>query len=50
VYLLDYKTGVHNQKYQKQLENYQFAIEQMGFKVTKKSLVYIGEQVNVVNL
>lgn len=50
VYLLDYKTGVHNQKYQKQLENYQFAIEQMGFKVTKKALVYIGEQVNVVNL
>ena len=50
VYLLDYKTGVHNQKYQKQLENYQFAIEQMGFKVTKKALVYIGEEVNVVNL
>jgi len=50
VYLLDYKTGVHNQKYQKQLETYEFAIEKMGFKVTKKALVYIGEEVNVVNL
>lgn len=50
VYLLDYKTGVHNQKYQQQLETYQNAIEKMGFKVTKKALVYIGEQVNVVNL
>ena len=50
VYLLDYKTGVHNQKYQKQLETYEFAIEKMGFKVTKKALVYIGEEVKVVNL
>ena len=50
VYLLDYKTGTHNSKYQLQLENYQEAIELMGYKVTKKSLVYIGEQINVVNL
>lgn len=50
VYLLDYKTGIHNQKYQLQLETYQNAIEEMGFQVTKKALVYIGEQVNVVNL
>jgi ATP-dependent exoDNAse (exonuclease V) beta subunit len=50
VYLLDYKTGTHNQKYQLQLENYQNAIEKMGLKVTKKALVYIGEEINVVNL
>jgi ATP-dependent exoDNAse (exonuclease V) beta subunit len=50
VYLLDYKTGTHNPKYQLQLENYQKAIELMGYKVTKKSLVYIGQQINVVNL
>ncbi len=50
VYLLDYKTGIHSQKYQLQLETYQNAIEKMGFQVTKKALVYIGEQVNVVNL
>jgi ATP-dependent exoDNAse (exonuclease V) beta subunit len=50
VFLLDYKTGNHNPKYQLQLENYQTAIEKMGFKVTKKALIYIGEEIKVVNL
>ena len=50
VFLLDYKTGTHNPKYQLQLENYQQAIELMGYKVVKKALIYIGEQINVVNL
>jgi ATP-dependent exoDNAse (exonuclease V) beta subunit len=50
VYLLDYKTGLHNPKYELQLETYQNAIELMGYKVVKKSLIYIGEQINVVNL
>jgi len=50
VSILDYKTGVHNSKYTIQLEGYQQAIEKMGYKVTKKVLVYIGEIVNVVNL
>ena len=50
IYLLDYKTGSHQTKYQLQLENYQNAIEKMGFEVTKKALVYIGETLEVVNL
>ncbi|TRX23458.1 AAA family ATPase [Flavobacterium franklandianum] len=50
VYLLDYKTGTHNPKYQLQLERYQNAIELMGYKVVKKSLVFIGKNINVVNL
>ena len=50
IYLLDYKTGLHQTKYELQLENYQNAIEKMGFKVTKKTLIYIGETINVVNL
>jgi ATP-dependent exoDNAse (exonuclease V) beta subunit len=50
VFLLDYKTGAHNSKYQLQLETYQNAIELMGFKVMKKSLVYIGTTINVINL
>jgi len=48
--LLDYKTGMHQAKYQLQLDNYQIAIEKMGYNVTKKALVYIGEQINIVNL
>ncbi|MBP8157402.1 MAG: ATP-dependent helicase, partial [Flavobacterium sp.] len=50
IYLLDYKTGAHQAKYTSQLENYQYAIEKMGFKVTKKALVYIGERLEIVNL
>lgn len=50
IYLLDYKTGIHHSKYALQLENYQNAIEKMGYKVLKKSLIYIGEQINIVNL
>ena len=50
IYLLDYKTGAHLAKYTLQLDNYQQAIEKMGFTVTKKALVYIGETLEVVNL
>ncbi len=50
IYLLDYKTGSHQTKYQLQLENYQKATEKMGFKVTKKALVYIGDTLEIVNL
>jgi ATP-dependent exoDNAse (exonuclease V) beta subunit len=50
VFLLDYKTGAHNSKYPLQLETYQNAIELMGFKVMKKSLVYIGTTISVINL
>jgi ATP-dependent exoDNAse (exonuclease V) beta subunit len=50
VYLLDYKTGLHENKHKLQLENYQFVIEKMGFIVDKKALVYIGEEIKVVNI
>ncbi|MES2239467.1 MAG: UvrD-helicase domain-containing protein [Bacteroidota bacterium] len=50
VFLLDYKTGVPNVKYQKQLEDYQGAIELMGYEVRKKTLVYIRQNIEIVNL
>ena len=50
IYLLDYKTGSHQTKHQLQIENYKIAIEKMGFKVTKKALVYIGDILEIVNL
>ncbi len=50
VHLIDYKTGLHENKHKIQLENYQSAIEKMGYKVTKKSLVYIGEKIQILNL
>ena len=50
VFLLDYKTGQHLPKYKTQLENYQKSIEDMGYKVEKKALIYIGEEIEVVHL
>ena len=50
MFLLDYKTGKYLPKHQQQLQQYQDAIEQMGFKVMKKSLIYIGNEIEIVNL
>ncbi|MNK22889.1 ATP-dependent helicase/nuclease subunit A [compost metagenome] len=48
--LLDYKTGAHLKKYEAQLASYQQALEEMGLQVIKKTLVYISDTINVVNL
>ena len=49
-YLLDYKTGAHSTKYERQLQNYELALNEMGYEVARKALVYIGEDINVVEL
>jgi ATP-dependent exoDNAse (exonuclease V) beta subunit len=49
-YLLDYKTGAINSKYAQQIQEYQDAIEDLGYKVLKKALVYMGTEIDVVNL
>ena len=49
-YLLDYKTGARNPKYIQQIQEYQYAIEDLGYKVLKRVLVYIGTEIDVVNL
>jgi ATP-dependent exoDNAse (exonuclease V) beta subunit len=48
VFLLDYKTGIPNSKHELQLNNYQIAIEEMGYKVAEKVLIYIGNSVSVI--
>ncbi len=48
--LLDYKTGTPMIKHKEQVENYKNAIESMGIHVSKMRLVYIGEEVKVINL
>jgi RecB family exonuclease len=50
VLLLDYKTGEKVAKHQKQIEMYKTAIENMGYPVVKKALVYIGETLEIVTL
>lgn len=49
-YILDYKTGEKEKKHELQLNDYSKVIESMGYKVVKKTLVYIGEQINVIHL
>jgi ATP-dependent exoDNAse (exonuclease V) beta subunit len=48
--LLDYKTGVHLPKYETKLKAYESALKEMGLSVIKKTLVYIGDTINIVNL
>lgn len=47
-WLLDYKTGAHQAKYERQLNEYAAALERMGFEVKGKSLIYIGEAIEVI--
>lgn len=47
VAIIDYKTGLHNPKYQHQLQDYQDVLEEMNFSVSKKILVYINKDINV---
>jgi len=49
-WLLDYKTGTHLPKYERQLTDYQKALEAMGLSVVKKSLVYIGDGVTIMEI
>ncbi|MEJ6792516.1 MAG: UvrD-helicase domain-containing protein [Lacinutrix sp.] len=47
VVIIDYKTGLHNPKYQHQLQHYQDVLEEMNFKVTKKLLLYINKHITI---
>ena len=49
-FLLDYKTGLHQSKYEKQLKEYENALQEIGFQVKKKVLLYIGENLEIVHL
>lgn len=41
--LLDYKTGVAYEEHQQQVNRYAKVLQEMGYKVVEKYLVYIGE-------
>jgi ATP-dependent exoDNAse (exonuclease V) beta subunit len=47
VVILDYKTGKPEEKYRDQINNYATVIGQIGFKVTRKLLVYLGETITI---
>jgi ATP-dependent exoDNAse (exonuclease V) beta subunit len=49
-YLLDYKTGLHHVKHTHQIMEYEKVLEEMGYQVLKKILIYIGENIEIVHL
>lgn len=48
--VLDYKTGKHEQKYIQQVLSYGQSLEQMGYKVIKKVLLYTTDNLNIIHL
>jgi superfamily I DNA/RNA helicase len=50
VILLDYKTGAPKPQHKQQLAEYENVLVKMGFVVSKKLLVYLGETPNVIHL
>ncbi|MGB0838195.1 MAG: UvrD-helicase domain-containing protein [Flavobacteriaceae bacterium] len=47
VVIIDYKTGKKDIKYLDQLDGYGYVLAQMGYKVTKKILIYTGENLDI---
>jgi len=45
--IIDYKTGKENPEHEKQLYIYQAVLEEMGYQIPHKILVYLGEKVKV---
>ncbi len=50
VSILDYKTGKKSPKYAEQLFQYSDALEQMGFKVADRLLLYIGKEIEIESI
>ncbi len=51
VYLLDYKTGKPEEKHKLQIERYQTSLEEMGYTVVKKVILYLGvDSLNIIHL
>ncbi len=47
VVIVDYKTGLQNSRQSEQLFEYQSVLEEMGYTVTKKLLVYVNHGISV---
>lgn len=49
-FIIDYKTGEEQAKYHQQLNDYALAIEEMGYQVVKKVLLYIQDDLKIIHL
>ena len=46
--IIDYKTGQQKPEHERQLNDYQKALQQIGYSTSKKILIYINENITVV--
>lgn len=49
-YVLDYKTGKPSESHKAQVQSYGSLLEEMGFEVMKKALLYTGDVLKVIHL
>lgn len=49
-YILDYKTGKEDEKYKEQVQSYGKSLVEMGYEVVKMTLLYTGENLNIIHL
>lgn len=47
-YIIDYKTGSHSQQHRIQIETYANALIQIGYEVERKLIVYINEEIKIL--
>jgi ATP-dependent exoDNAse (exonuclease V) beta subunit len=50
VTIIDYKTGVYDVKHETQVNRYAMALEEMNYDVREKLLVYLGEEIKIIEL
>ena len=50
VTIIDYKTGSQSQKHKQQIKNYARVLKQMNFKVAKRLLIYINDNIDIVEV
>ncbi|WP_267740434.1 UvrD-helicase domain-containing protein [Myroides injenensis] len=48
--VLDYKTGKEEEKYKKQVLDYAISLQEMGYEVIKKVLLYTGDDLKIIHL
>lgn len=45
--ILDYKTGGHNASHSKQIEEYAFLLEDLGYRIKERILIYCNERISL---
>ncbi|WP_438710681.1 UvrD-helicase domain-containing protein [Aquimarina muelleri] len=48
--ILDYKTGSHNVSYSKQIEEYAFLLEDLGYTIKDRILIYFNETITLKHI